>query len=175
MIEFSATEIVYDVALAPPFRLPEYVRNGICCEAYAEHFTAEVEPNGSGSFKVDNSQKAFKTQQGEVNAAYFSLAKLSAKEIVVIKAYQIPKDSEFELIALTESFKPLYLQSNIKGMFVPETWKDVAYKKVMVELSDTEVKHFVIFIKNPQGIKGHQSRAEGSYTVSVIRDTLNTK
>jgi len=166
MVEFTASEIVYDVAFVPPFRLPKHVSQGLCCESYAEHFSTQVEQNGSASFKVDSSKNSFKTQEGEVNAAYFSLPSIADKEILVVKAYEISPDSTFELIALAEDFKPIYLESAVKGSFVEQTWKDLAYKKVMIEASDTAIKHLIVFIKNKQGM------AYESYTVSVIRDAL---
>ncbi len=166
VIEFTATEIVYDVAFVPPFRLPDYVTQGVCCESYAEYFTTQVEKNGSASFKVDGAREPFKTQAGDVNTAYFSLPNIADKEMLVIKAYEIDEVSEFELIALSQEFKPIYLESSVKGSFVEQTWKDLAYKKVMVEVSDADIKHLIVFVKDKQG------KALESYTVSVIRDAL---
>lgn len=166
MIEFTATEIVYDAAFAPPFRLPDYVTQGVCCEDYASHFTAAVKALGSVSGKVDGASVPFKTQSGDVDAAYISLPELNERELLLVKAYKIAPDSEFELIALSQDYKPIYLADAIKGSFVEETWKDLAYKKVMVEVSDPDIKYLIIFVRDASG------KATSGYTVSVIRDTL---
>mgnify|MGYP000100200200 CR=1 FL=1 len=166
MIEFSATEIVYDAAFAPPFRLPDYVTQGVCCEAYTSHFSASVKALGSVSVKVDGASLPFKTQAGDVDAAYISVPDLNQRELLLVKAYKIAADSEFELIALSQDFKPLYLADPIKGSFVEETWKDLPYKKAMIEVSDPEIKHIIVFVRSATG------EAKTGYTVSLIRDTL---
>jgi hypothetical protein len=166
VIEFSASELVYDAVFAAPFRLPDYVKKGLCCEAYKDSFTTLVAFNGSSRYRVDDSIKAFKTQTGEVLAAYFSLDGDIEKEILTIKAYKIGEGSEFEIIALSKDFKPLFLESGVRGTFVEETWKDLAYKKVMLEVSDADIQHLIIFVKNEQG----QSLKD--YTMAVVRDTL---
>ncbi len=166
MIEFSAAEVVYDAAFAPPFRLPSFITEGVCCESYADHFTAQALALGSASFKVGPANKPFKTQTGDVDAAYFSLPKLNERELWLLKAYKIGEDSEFELIALSADFKPIYLADGIKGAYVGETWKDLAFKKVMLEVTDPEIKHLIVFVKSAAG------QAKTNYTVSLIRDTL---
>jgi hypothetical protein len=169
IVEFTATEMVYDAAFALPFRLPEYVTQGLCCESYAEHFNSSLNPKGSASFKVEKGSNAFKTQEGDVSAAYFSFTYPAAQETLTIKAFKIPKNSVFEIIALSSEYKPLYLASEINGSFVEETWKDIAYKQVMIEMSDPEIKHMVVFIKNDQGV------AQSDYIMSIMRNTLKTQ
>ena len=166
VIEFSATELVYDAVFARPFRLPSYIMEGLCCEAYKDSFTSVISLNGSASYRVDDSIQAFKTQTGEALAAYFSFDGEIDKEILTIKAYKIDEKSEFEIIALSNDLKPLYLESGVKGTFVEETWKDLAYKKVMLEVSDVAIQHLIVFVKNEQG----QSLKD--YTMAVVRDTL---
>lgn len=166
VIEFSASELVYDAVFAPPFRLPDYVMKGLCCEAYKDSFTTIVAFNGSSSYHVDDSIQAFRTQTGEALAAYFSLEGEVDKEILTIKAYKISEGSEFEIIALSNDFKPLFLESGVKGTFVEETWKDLAYKKVMLEVSDADIRYLIVFVRNDQG----QSLKD--YTMAVVRDTL---
>ena len=169
IVEFTATEMVYDAAFALPFRLPEYVSQGLCCESYAEHFSSSLNPGGSVSFRIEQGSHAFKTQEGDVSAAYFSFAYPAAQETLTIKAFKIPKDSVFEIIALSHEYKPLYLASEVSGSFVAETWKDIAYKQVIIEMSDPEITHMVVFIKNNQGI------AQSNYLMSVMRHTLKTQ
>lgn len=169
IVEFTATEMVYDAAFALPFRLPEYVTQGLCCESYAEHFSSSLNPSGSASFKVEQGSHAFKTQEGDVSAAYFSFAYPATQETLTIKAFKIPKSSVFEVIALSQEYKPLYLASEVSGSFVEETWKDIAYKQVMIEMSDPEIKHMVVFIKNDQGV------AQSNYLMSFMRNSLETQ
>jgi hypothetical protein len=170
LVDFVAEEIVYDAVFAPPFRLPDYVKDGLCCEAYAGAFTSLVKFNGSGSYKVDDTVFPFKTQSGDVAAGYFSLPDLSSKEILLLKGYKLPLSSAFEVIALNEQYKPIYLVSELSGIDVEQTWKDVGFKKLMLEVSDPEVKYLVVFVR-PQG-KGQNNKALSNYSLSVIRDRL---
>jgi hypothetical protein len=173
IVEFVAEEVVYDAVFAPPFRLPKHVTKGECCESYAEAFTSVVELNGSASYKVDDSLFAFKTQTSTVAAGYFSLPELAQKEIVLLKAYKLAKNSLFEVIALDEAFKPLYLSSDLRGLFVEETWKDLAYKKLLLEISDADIKYLIIFAEQEDTSQGGvKKRALSGYTLSVVRDQL---
>lgn len=165
MIEFSATELVYDAVFAPPFRLPEYVTEGLCCDSYQDLFVTNIEFHGSASYKVDDSTIGFKTQQGEMEASYFTLPDLVSREVLSIKAYEVDESSKFEIIALAENFKPIYLESKIEGRFAEQTWKDLAYKEALLEVSDAEIKHLIVFVKNQQG------KAETDYILSVNRDS----
>lgn len=166
MIEFTATERVYDAAFAPPFRLPDYVTEGLCCESYSEYFTNKLYPKNASSFKIEKGSKAFKTQDGNVSAAYLSIVYPAAQETLTIKAFKMSKSSVFEIIGLSKDFKPLYLASNVRGSFVEETWKDIAYKQAIVEMSDVEIKHMIVFVKNESGV------SESNYLISISRDTL---
>lgn len=165
LVDFVAEEIVYDAVFAPPFRLPEHITQGVCCEDYAEAFSAVVKLNGSASYQVERTYFSFKTQTENVAAAYFSLPNLAAKEIVLLKAYKIPKETRFEIIALDTDFKPMYLASDVKGIYVEQTWKDLAYKKTILEVSDRNIKYLVVFTKS-------NNKALASYRVSVLRDQL---
>ena len=85
----------------------------------------------------------------------------------------MPENSLFEVIALDQAFKPLYLSSGLKGLFVEQTWKDLAYKKLLLEISDTEIKYLIVFAQqedasHPSGDK----RPLSGYTLSVVRDLL---
>jgi hypothetical protein len=164
MVEFSATELVYDAVFAPPFRLPDYVTQGDCCQSYQELFITNVDKKGSASYKIDNSSIGFLTQSGAVPASYFTLEKLDAKEILTVKAYEIDKSDVFEVIALSESYQPLYLESSLAGRYAEQTWKDLAYKEVLLEVSDTEIKHLVIFVKSAN------EKAITDYLISVNRE-----
>ena len=166
MVDFVAEEIVYDAVFAPPFRLPEYVMQGECCGSYAEAFTAVVKHNGSAGYKVDDTLFPFQTQGGDVPAGYFSVPDLYSKEILLLKGYKLPLGSTFEIIALDKNYKPLYLASELKGINVEQTWKDVAFSKVMLEVADAEIKFLVVFVRTKnQG-------ALADYRVSVMRDQL---
>lgn len=159
MVEFVAEEVVYDAVFAPPFRLPKHIKQGQCCERYAAAFTAAVSFNGSASYQVDDTLYPFQTQSGSVSAGYFSLPELADKEIILLKGYKLPRDSSFEVIALDEAFQPLYLASKLKGLFIEQTWKDVAYKKIMLEISDADVKYLVVFVR-PQSLSLKQRDVE---------------
>jgi hypothetical protein len=170
VVEFTAEEIVYDAVFAPPFRLPAYVMNGHCCESYADAFAAVAQFNGSASYHVDETIFPFQTQSGDVSAAYFTLPELAAKEIILLKAYKLPADAVFEVIALDEAFQPLYLASRLKGIFVEQTWKDLAYKKVMLEISDTDVKYLIAFVRSNTSLSAGKGLTD--YRLSVMRDQL---
>jgi len=165
MIEFSATEVVYDSVFAPPFRLPDFVMQGLCCENYLEAFTTKVKMNGSGSYRVDGAEFLFKTQSSDVAAGYFAVEDLNPREILLIKAFEVEEESSFEVIALSENLKPLYLESSVKGVFVEQTWKDLAYKKIMLEVADPDIKYLIVFMKN------EQQEALSNYSLAVIRDS----
>lgn len=170
IVDFVAEEIVYDAVFAPPFRLPSYVMEGKCCENYADAFSAVAEFNGSASYLVDETLFPFQTQSGNVAAAYFVLPELSAKEIILLKAYKLPEQSSFEVIALDKAFQPLYLGSELDGLFVEQTWKDLAYKQLMLEISDTEVAYLVVFMRSNVASSGKSALTD--YRVSVMRDQL---
>lgn len=165
LVEFSASELVYDAVFAPPFRLPNYVTSGDCCESYQNLFVTPVEYQGSASYKVEQTEIGFRTQAGEVSAGYFILPDLDSKEILRVKAYEVNEKSEFEIIGLAENFSPLYLESSASGRFVEQTWKDLAYKEVILEISDAEVKYLIIFVKSAK------ESAESDYILSVNRET----
>lgn len=166
IIEFSATEPVYDASFAPPFRLPSYVTEGLCCEDYSQYFTTKIRPAGSVTMAVEKGSQGFETAQGLVSAAYFSFEHITANEIVTIKAYKLPADSRFELIALNKDFKPLYLASEVPGTFVEQTWKDKGYKKFLLEVLDSDIKHMIVFMKNQQGL------AQSDYSIAIVRDLI---
>ena len=166
MVDFVAEEIVYDAVFAPPFRLPEYVMQGECCGSYAEAFTAVVKHNGSAGYKVDDTLFPFQTQSGVVPAGYFSVPDLYSKEILLLKGYKLPLGNTFEIIALDGDYKPLYLASELKGINVEQTWKDVAYSKVMLEVADTEIKFLIVFVR------AKNQDALTDYRLSVMRDQL---
>lgn len=175
LVEFIATEVVYDAVFAPPFRLPNYVKQGQCCAGYAEAFTVSAAFNGSASYKVDDTVFPFETQSGSVAAAYFSLPELADKEIILLKGYKLSRESLFEVIALDAAYQPLYLSSKLKGIFVEQTWKDLAYKKVMLEVSDSDIKYLVVFVRAgelPSVPNNDAKDALSNYRLSVMRDQL---
>ena len=165
VVEFSATEVVYDAVFAPPFRLPVYVMQGLCCENYKQAFTTKIGKDGSVSYKVNGTEFLFKTNNTEVAASYFSVDDFGKHEILLIKAFEIKENTSFEIIALSDQYKPLYLESSVEGVFVKQTWKDLAYKKVMLEVADPEIKYLIIFVKNDQ------QEALINYSLAVIRDS----
>jgi hypothetical protein len=174
LVDFVADEIIYDAVFAPPFRVPNYIKQGYCCESYANAFTTVAEYNGSASYHVNDTVFPFQTQSGNVAAGFFAIPELADKELVLLKAYKLPSNSYFEVIALDSTFQPLYLGSKLSGFFVEQTWKDLAYKKVLLEISDPDVKYLIVFVKlvdsslmneNPKHIK-----ALSHYHLSLIRD-----
>ena len=181
VVDFVAEEVVYDTVFAPPFRLPAYVTGGQCCESYAEAFSATAKFNGSASYQVDDTLYLFKTQAGDVAAGYFSVPDLADHEIVMLKGYKLPAGSLFEVIALNANFKPIYLASELEGIVVEETWKDLAYKKVLIEISDPDIKYFVIFVRSGDALstapvdkasKEVVSAPLSNYRLSLLREPL---
>ena len=180
--DFVAEEVVYDTVFAPPFRLPAFVTEGQCCESYAKAFTAIAKFNGSASYQVDDTLYLFKTQTGDVAAGYFAVHDLADHEIVMLKGYKLPVESQFEVIALNADFKPIYLGSKLEGIVVEETWKDLAYQKVLLEISDPEIKYFVIFARlametgmeaaMEDGSKNRVPQSLSNYRVSLLREPL---
>ena len=167
--DFVAEEVVYDTVFAPPFRLPAHVTEGQCCESYADAFTAVAKFNGSASYQVNDTLYLFKTQTDDVAAGYFSVPDLADHEIVMLKGYKLPVESQFEVIALNADFKPIYLGSKLEGIVVEETWKDLAYQKVLLEISDPEIKYFVIFAR-PNIASAAESLS--NYRISLLREPL---
>jgi hypothetical protein len=176
LIDFVAEEIIYDAVFAPPFRVPNFIKQGYCCERYASAFTAVAEFNGSASYQVDDTVFPFRTQSGNVAAGFFAMPELAEKEIVLLKAYKLPSHSHFEVIALDSTFQPLYLGSKLNGLFVEQTWKDLAYKKVMLEVSDPDIEYLIVFVKldSSSVIQGDSThiKALSNYRLSLIRDQL---
>ncbi len=165
LVDFVAEEVIYDAVFAPPFRVPSYVKQGQCCQNYSTAFSTTAEFNGSASYQVDDTLFPFQTQSGHVAAGYFSLPKLAAKEIILLKGYKLPKDSAFEIIALDEAYQPLYLATKLNGLFIEQTWKDLAYKKILLEISDVEIKYLIVFVQSGES-------ALSNYRLSVMRDQL---
>jgi Domain of unknown function (DUF4124) len=165
VVEFSATEVVYDAVFAPPFRVPDYVMQGLCCENYKQAFITKIGKDGSASYKVNGTGFLFKTNNAEVAASYFSVDDFGKHEILLIKAFEIKENTSFEIIALSDQYKPLYLESSVEGVFVKQTWKDLAYKKVMLEVADPEIKYLIIFVNDDQ------QEALINYSLAVIRDS----
>lgn len=144
IVEFTATEIVYDAVFAPPFRLPENVTEGACCVGYKKAFKLTLEPDSAVSQKINNESVLYQTQQGFIPAGYFVIEDIE-KDIVFIKSFKLSENASFEVIALNSRFQPLYLASELAGLFVEQTWKDLAYTKIMLELSDPEIEYLIIF------------------------------
>mgnify|MGYP000439277160 CR=1 FL=1 len=167
--DFVAEEVVYDTVFAPPFRLPAFVTEGQCCESYAKAFTAIAKFNGSASYQVDDTLYLFKTQTGDVAAGYFAVPNLADHEIVMLKGYKLPVGSQFEIIALNADFKPIYLGSKLEGVVVEQTWKDLAYQKVLLEISDPEIKYFVIFARSENTAA---AKSLSNYRISLLREPL---
>ena len=167
--DFVAEEVVYDAVFAPPFRLPSYVTEGQCCESYEQAFTAITKFNGSASYQVDDTLFLFKTQNGDVAAGYFSVPNLADHEIILLKGYKLPVGSQFEVIALNADFKPIYLGSKLEGIVVEQTWKDLAYQKVLLEISDPEIKYFVIFARSENTAA---AKSLSNYRISLLREPL---
>jgi hypothetical protein len=176
LVDFVSEEIIYDAVFAPPFRVPNYIKQGDCCESYANAFTTVAEFNGSASYQVNDTAFPFQTQSGNVAAGFFAMPKLADKEIVLLKAYQLPSMSYFEVIALDSTFQPLYLGSKLSGLFVEQTWKDLAYKKVMLEISDPEIKYLIVFVNHIESSliqdNSKHIKALSNYRLSLIRDQL---
>jgi hypothetical protein len=176
LVDLVAEEIIYDAVFAPPFRVPNYITQGDCCERYANAFTAVAELYGSASYHVNDTIFPFQTQSGNVAAGFFAIPKLADKEIVLLKAYQLPSKSSFEVVALDSTFKPLYLGSKLSGIFVEQTWKDLAYKKVMLEISDPDIKFLIVFVKHDESSliqdNSKHIKALSNYRLSLIRDQL---
>ena len=144
IVEFSSTEIVYDAVFAPPFRLPEQVTKGACCIDYKDAFKQKLAVDGVASQKVNSESTPYHTQEGLTPAAYFILGE-SENKIVFIKSYKLSESASFEVIALNSNFQPLYLAGNLSGLFSEQTWKDLAYTKIMIELADPEIAYLIIF------------------------------
>ena len=100
----------------------------------------------------------------------------------MLKGYKLPVESQFEVIALNADFKPIYLGSKLEGIVVEETWKDLAYQKVLLEISDPEIKYFVIFARlametgmeaaMEDGSKNRVPQSLSNYRVSLLREPL---
>lgn len=143
-LEFTAKEIVYDAVFAPPFRLPNKITEGTCCVEYKDSFVKELQSDSLTSQKINNDSLLYKTQQGLKPAAFFIVEGIE-KEIIFIKGFKLSDQATFEIIALNEAYQPLYLASNLSGLFIEQTWKDLPYSKVMLELSDAAIKYLIIF------------------------------
>ncbi len=147
LVEFSSTEIVYDAVFAPPFRLPEEVTNGTCCIDYKDAFKQKLAVDGIASQKINSESIPYRTQQGFTPAGYFVMAS-TERDIVFIKSYKLSKNASFEVVALNSQFQPLYLASKLSGLFAEQTWKDLAYTKIMIELADPEIEYLIVFANN---------------------------
>jgi hypothetical protein len=176
LVDFVSEEIIYDAVFAPPFRVPDYIKQGDCCESYANAFTTVAEFNGSASYQVNDTIFPFQTESGNVAAGFFAMPNLADKEIILLKAYKLPSNSYFEAIALDSTFQPLYLGSKLNGLFVEQTWKNLAYKKVMLEISDPNIKYLIVFVKllDSSLIQNESKhiRALSNYHLSLTRDQL---
>ena len=150
VVEFSSTEIVYDAVFAPPFRLPEQVTNGACCIDYKDAFKQKLAVDGIASQKINSESIPYQTQQGFTPAGYFAIEGTENK-IVFIKSYKLSESASFEVIALNSKFQPLHLASQLSGLFAEQTWKDLAYTKIMIEIADPEVAYLIVFA-NDDGI-----------------------
>jgi hypothetical protein len=148
LVEFSATEIVYDAVFAPPFRLPQRITEGACCIEYKEAFKQVLSFNSAVSQKITSDSVLYKTQKESVPAGYFT-TNFSAggveNSIVFIKSFKLSNAASFEVVALNSQFQPIYLASDLSGLFIEQTWKDLAYTKIMIELSDPEIEYLIIF------------------------------
>ncbi|MFT7409622.1 MAG: hypothetical protein ACI9EX_000193 [Oleispira sp.] len=173
LVDFVAEEIIYDAVFAPPFRVPNYIKQGYCCASYMNAFTTVAEFNGSASYHVNDTVFPFQTQSGNVAAGFFAIPGLADKEIVLLKAYKLPSNSYFEVIALDSTFQPLYLSSKLNGLFVEQTWKDLAYKKVLLEISDPDIKYLIAFVKFVDSSVIHDDSAHikalSNYHLSLTR------
>jgi hypothetical protein len=143
-LEFTANEIVYDAVFAPPFRLPSRITEGVCCIEYKDSFVKKLQRDSLTGQKINNNSLLYKTQQGFKPAAFFIVEGIE-KEIIFIKGFKLTEQAKFEIIALNEAYQPIYLTSNLSGLFIKQTWKDLAYSKVMLELSDPEIKYLIVF------------------------------
>jgi hypothetical protein len=148
LVEFSATEIVYDAVFAPPFRLPQQITEGACCIEYKEAFKQVLSFNSAVSQKITSDSVLYKTQKESVPAGYFT-TNFSAggveNSIVFIKSFKLSSGAGFEVVALNSQFQPIYLASDLSGLYIEQTWKNLAYTKVMIELSDPEFEYLIIF------------------------------
>tara|TARA_B100001063_G_scaffold149564_2_gene139537 strand:- start:2228 stop:3097 length:870 start_codon:yes stop_codon:yes gene_type:complete len=148
LVEFSAAEIVYDAVFAPPFRLPDQITKGVCCIDYKNAFTQVLSFDSAVSQKISSDSVFYKTRKGSVPAGYF-VTNFSAdgieNSIVFIKSFKLSAEATFEVVALNPQFQPIYLASNLSGLFIEQTWKDLSYTKVMIELSDPEIEYLIIF------------------------------
>lgn len=166
VVEFSATEIVYDAVFAPPFRLPKKISEGVCCSDYKKAFKQVLNPDGSITQKINSDSVLYKTQRGLVPAGYFITEGIKSS-IVFIKGFKLTQDTTFEVVALNSLFQPIHLASELSGIFVEQTWKDLAYNKVMIELSDPEIEYLIIFA-NQQSMG-----ATRSYSLSLSLGQAN--
>ncbi len=161
-VEFTSTEVVYDAVFAPPFRLPAEIIEGLCCLEYQQAFKKELVDNASTIQKVSSSSVRYKTQSGAVPAAYFILPK-AERSIVFIKAFKLAENTQFEVVALNEQYKPLYLSSNLSGVYIKQTWKDLAYNKIMLEIADPDIRYLIIFSAD------EKIDLEKGYSLSVLQ------
>lgn len=170
LVEFSAPEIIYDAVFAPPFRLPKQITEGACCIDYKNAFKQVLRFDASIAQKITSDSILYKTQKGAVPAGYFAtdFSKNGIENsIVFIKSFKLDVEATFEVVALNSQFQPIYLASNLSGLFVEQTWKDLAYTKVMIELSDSDIEYLIIFANN-QG-----SDSQHSYTLSLSLGKAN--
>lgn len=161
-VEFTSTEVVYDAVFAPPFRLPVAITEGLCCSDYQQAFTKEIIADDFTTQKISSSSLRYKTQSGVVPAAYFIVPQ-AKRSIVFIKAFKLFEDTPFDVVALNEKYKPLYLSSNLNGVYVKQTWKDLAYNKIMLEIADPEVRYLIIFSSDDR------IDFEKGYSLSVLQ------
>lgn len=143
-LEFVAAEIVYDAVFAPPFRLPENITRGVCCVEYKNNFEKKLKRHSLIGQKINHASELYKTQSGNQPAAFFEIENFE-KEILFIKGFQLSSKAKFEVIALNEDYQPIYLASDLAGLYIEQTWKDLAYNKVMLEISDADIKYLIIF------------------------------
>ena len=160
IVEFSSSEIVYDAVFAPPFRLPEQVTSGACCIDYKDAFKQKLAVDGIASQKINSESIPYQTQQGFTPAGYFVLGDTENK-IIFIKSYKLSENASFEVIALNSKFQPLYLASKLSGLFAEQTWKDLAYTKIMIEVADPEIAYLIIFANDDSTSK------ERDYTLNL--------
>jgi hypothetical protein len=148
LVEFSAAEIIYDAVFAPPFRLPVQITEGVCCIDYKDAFTQVLSFDSAVSQKISSGSVLYKTRKGSIPAGYF-VTNFSASgvenSIVFIKSFKLSIEASFEVVALNSQFQPIYLASDLSGLFIEQTWKDLAYTKVMIVLSDPEIEYLIIF------------------------------
>ena len=151
VVEESYTPQTFDHILAPPFRVPAFMKSQ-CCSRYQNYFKENVPADKKVNFTGFLNAVPLSTKEGAKPAWYISLdrsPKSVGATLDLSLTFRGLDETPIALIAVDAQYRALHFIPALNRISHPESWLGAPYQQADIRSEDPLLAGFIVYF--PQG------------------------